>query len=125
MQWDIDGMLVWLITTSICIIDLGRAMWKQMPYLELIGVKMTRPFSLIPFKAIVTAALTGQENEYIETIPCSPQAIEPFALSSHDDIQVVCKSMTPSKIESDSDSYCCPDPSWNPNCMTMSDWVKV
>ena len=54
-----------------------------------------------------------------------PKTLSSFALSSHDDIQVVCKSMTPSKIESDSDSYCCPDPSWNPNCMTISDWVKV
>ena len=33
--------------------------------------------------------------------------------------------MTLSEIESDSDSYCCPDPSWNPNCMTILDWVKV
>ena len=76
-------------------------------------------------QAIVTAALTGQGNDYIETIPCSPQAIESFALSIHDNAQVVCKSMTLSEIESDSDSYCCPGPSWNPNCMTISDWVKV
>ena len=33
--------------------------------------------------------------------------------------------MTLSEIESDSDSYCHSDPSWNPNCMTTSDWVKV
>ena len=76
-------------------------------------------------QAIVTATLTGQGNDYIETIPCSPQAIESFAPSIHNNVQVVCKSMTPSKIESDSDSYSCPDPSWNPNCMTISDWVKV
>ena len=73
----------------------------------------------------MTAAVTGQGNDYIETIPCSPQAIESFAPSIHDNVQVVCKSMTPSKIESDSDSYSCPDLSWNPNCMTISDWVKV
>ena len=53
--------------------------------------------------------------------PYSPQAIESFVPSIPDDVQVVCKSMIPS----DSDSYCCPDPSWNPNCMTISDWVKV
>ena len=29
-------------------------------------------------QAIVTATLTGQGNDYIETIPCSPQAIESF-----------------------------------------------
>ena len=62
-------------------------------------------------QAIVTTALTGQGNDYIETIPCSPQAIESFAPSIHENVQVVCKSMTPSEIESDSDSYCCPDPS--------------
>ena len=76
-------------------------------------------------QAIVTAALTGQGNDYIETIPCSPQAIESFALSVHDNVQVVCKSMIPSEIESDSDSYSCPDPSWSPNCMTILDWLKV
>ena len=76
-------------------------------------------------QAIVTATLTGQGSDYIETIPCSPQVIEFFALSIHDNVHVVCKSMTPSKVESDSDSYGCPDPSWNPNCMTISDWVKV
>ena len=71
------------------------------------------------------AALIGQGNDYIETIPCSPQAIESFTPSIHDNVQVVCKSMTPSKIESDSDSYHCPNPSWNPNCITILDWVKV
>ena len=30
-------------------------------------------------QAIVTAAVTGQGNDYIETIPCSPQAIESFS----------------------------------------------
>ena len=30
-------------------------------------------------QAIVTAALTWQGNDYIEAIPCSPQAIESFA----------------------------------------------
>ena len=30
-----------------------------------------------------------------------------------------------SEIESNSDSSSCPDPSWNPKCMTMLDWVKV
>ena len=35
-------------------------------------------------QAIVTATLTGQGNDYIETIPCSPQAIESVAPSVHD-----------------------------------------
>ena len=33
--------------------------------------------------------------------------------------------MTMSGIDSDSDSYHCSDPSWNLNCMTTSDWVRV
>ena len=33
--------------------------------------------------------------------------------------------MTMSEIDSDIDNYCCSDQSWNPNCMTPSDWLKV
>ena len=76
-------------------------------------------------QAIVTATLTGQGNDYIETIPCSPQTIESFTSSIHDNAQVVCKSITTSEIESDLDSSSSPDTSWNMKCMTMSDWVKV
>ena len=76
-------------------------------------------------QTIVTATLTGQGNDYIETTPCSPQTIEFFTSSIHDNAQVVCKSITMSEIKSDPDSSSCPDPSWNPNCTTMSDWVKV
>ena len=75
-------------------------------------------------QAIVTAALTGQGNDYIESIPCSPQIIESLS-SIHDNAQVVCKSITTSETESNSDSSSCPDPSWNSKCMTMLDWVKV
>ena len=32
-------------------------------------------------QAIVTAALTGQGNDYIETIPCSSQIIESLVVS--------------------------------------------
>ena len=46
----------------------------------------------------VTAALTGQGNDYIKTIPCSHQAIESFAPAIPDDVQVVCKSMTHPKL---------------------------
>ena len=76
-------------------------------------------------QAIVTAALTGQGNDYIETIPCSPQIIESLTPSIHDNAQVVCKSITTSEIESGPDSCSCPGSSWNPKCMTMLDWVKV
>ena len=76
-------------------------------------------------QAIVTTTVTGQGNDYINTIPCSPQGIESFTSSIHDNAQVVCKSITTSEIKSDSVSSSCPDPSCNLKCMTMSDWVKV
>ena len=76
-------------------------------------------------QAIVTAALTEQGNDYIETIPCSPKIIESLTPSIHDNAQVVCKSITTSEIESNSDSSSCPDPSWNLKFLTMSDWVKA
>ena len=50
-------------------------------------------------QAIVAAALTVQGNDYIETIPCSPQIIESLTPSIHDNAQVVCKSLTTSEIE--------------------------
>ena len=73
----------------------------------------------------MTTACTGQENDYIKGIPCSHRAIESFAMSVHDKEQVVCKSMTMSEIDSDSDSYGCFETLWNPNCMTTLDWVRV
>ena len=76
-------------------------------------------------QAIVTAVITGQGNDYIETIPCSPQTIESLLPSTHDNAQVVCKSITMSEIESNSGSFSCSDPSWNLKCMTMLDWMKV
>ena len=87
------------------------------------GDDKTLPADFI--QAIVTATLTGQGNYYIKTIPCSPQTIESFTSSIHDNAQVGCKSITTSEIKLDSDSSSCPDPSWNLKCMTMSDWVKV
>ena len=76
-------------------------------------------------QAIVTAAVIGQGKEYIEAIPCSHQAIESFTPPAHDNAQVVCKSMTMPEIDSNSDSSHSLDPSWNPNCMNTSDWVRV
>ena len=59
-------------------------------------------------QAIVTAALTGQENDYIETIPCSPQISESLTPSIHDNAQAVCKSITTSEIKSNTDNSSCP-----------------
>ena len=72
-------------------------------------------------QAIVTSAITGQGKDYIDTITCSPQAIESFTPPVPKNTQEFCKSMTMSEI----DSYHCSDQSWNPNCMTPSDWLKV
>ena len=76
-------------------------------------------------QAIVTAAIREQGNDYIETIPCSPQTIESLLPSTHDNAQVVCKSITTSEIKSNSGGSSHPNPSWNLKCMTMSDWMKV
>ena len=114
-------MLVWLITTSTSIINLERAMWKQMPCLGLIGERWQDTSSWFhsgycychPHKA---------RDDYIETIPCSPQIIRSLP---YNNAQVVCKSITTSETKSNSDSSSCPDPSWNLKCMTMSDCMKV
>ena len=76
-------------------------------------------------QAIVTSAITGQGKDYIDIITCSPQAIESFTPPVCKNTQVVCKSMTMSEIDSDIDSYHYSDQSWNPNCMTPLDWLKV
>ena len=76
-------------------------------------------------QTIVTAVLAGQGKDYIKAIPCSHQAIEFFFLPVNDSAQVICKSMTMPEIDSDSGSSHGLDPSWNPNCMNTSDWVRV
>ena len=81
--------------------------------------KADRTLPADSIQAILTATLRGQGNDYIDTIPCSSQAIESFTSSIHDNAQVVHKSITTSEIEVDSDSSSCPDPSWNPKCMTL------
>ena len=73
----------------------------------------------------MTAALTGQGKDYIESIPCSHQAIESFTPPAHDSTQVVYKSMTMPEIDLDSDHSCGLDLSWNPNCMDTLDLVRV
>ena len=45
-------------------------------------------------QAIVTAAITGQGNDHIEVIPCSPQTIKSLLWSVPDSAQIVCKAIT-------------------------------
>ena len=121
-----DGLLVWLTTTSISIINLERAMWKWMPCLGLIGRKMARHFELIPFRLLLL--LHSHRARDVITLKLFLEVLKPLSLfisSFHDNAQVVCKSITTSEIKSDSDSSSCPDPSCNLKGMTMSDWVKV
>ena len=49
---------------------------------------------------IVTAAITGQGNDHIEAIPCSPQTIESLLPSIYDNAQIVCKAITWSSRQS-------------------------
>ena len=51
-------------------------------------------------QAIVTAAITGQGNDHIEAIPCSPQTIESLLPSISDDALIVCKAITLSSGQS-------------------------
>ena len=92
-------------------------------------------------QTIVTDAITGQGNDHIEAIPCSPQTIESLLPSIPDNAQIVCKTMTQSSRQS---HLTCPetescvsetesklgdsshlrttdDPALNPKCMTISD----
>ena len=115
MQWDIDGSLVWLITTSHLHYRSGRSNVEADALSRINWGKNDKTLLADSIQAIVTAGVTGHGNDYIEAILCSPQAIESFAPSIHDQAQVVCKSMTLSEIESDSDSYHCSNLLWNPN----------
>ena len=51
-------------------------------------------------QAIFTVAITGQGNDHIEAIPCSPQTIESFLPSVPDNPQIVCKAITGSSEQS-------------------------
>ena len=79
MQWDIDGLLVWLITTSISITGLGRSNVEADALSRIDWGKNDQTFPAESIQAIVTAALIGQGKDYIKAIPCSHQAIESFA----------------------------------------------
>ena len=52
MQWDIDGLLVWLITTSISIIDLEGPNVEADALSKLTGLTMITHFWLTPFKLL-------------------------------------------------------------------------
>ena len=76
-------------------------------------------------QAIVTAAITGQGNDYIEAIPCSPQTIESLLASFPDNAQIVSKAIMTSEIESNWCDFSHPDPSLNLQCRTTLDWKRV
>ena len=96
-------------------------------------------------QAIVTTAITGQGDNHIEAIPCSPQTIESLLPSTPDDTPIVSKAITwssrqshpmhletksfvtetASKLDDSSHPEVDEDLSWNPKCMTMSDWIEA
>ena len=96
-------------------------------------------------QAIGTAAITGQGNDHIEAIPCSPQTIESLLPSIPDDPQIVCKTITllsgqshlmhpetescasetEPKLGDSSHPRAIDDPALNLRCMTMSDWIEA
>ena len=96
-------------------------------------------------QAIITTDNTGQGNDHIEAIPCSPQNIESFLPSIPDDALIVCKAITWSsrqshlthldpelfvlEMESKLGDFSClgvdEDSSFNLKCMTMSDWIEA
>ena len=96
-------------------------------------------------QAIVTAAITGQGNNHIKAIPCSPQTIESLLPSIPDYAPIVCKAITwlsrqihlthletesfASEMESKLGDFSWlgdnKDPSFNLKCMTTSDWIQA
>ena len=44
--------------------------------------------------AIIATAITGQGNDHIKAIPCSPQTIETLLPSIPDDALIICKAIT-------------------------------
>ena len=96
-------------------------------------------------QAIVTAAITGQRDNHIEVIPCSPQTIESLLPSIPADTPIVSKVITwssgqshpthletesfiletESKLDDFSHLIVDEDPSLNPKCMTTSDWIEA
>ena len=118
---------------------------EQMLCLGLIGRKVMKPFKLILFRLIVTAAITGQGNDHIEAIPCSPQTIESILPFIPDNAQIVCKAKTwssrqscltclktescvletESKLGDSSQLRATDDPALNLKCMTTSDWIEA
>ena len=92
-------------------------------------------------QAIVTAAITGQGNDHIEAIPCSPQTNESLFPSIPDKAQIVCKAITQSSrqshltcletelFESEAESkmgdFSHPEPALNLKCMTTAGWIEA
>ena len=89
--------------------------------------------------------MTGQGDNHLEAIPCSPQTVESLLPSTPDDTPIVSKAITQSSRQSHPmcletksflmetasklDFSCHPevdeDLSWNPKCITMLDWIEA
>ena len=141
MQWDINGSLAWLTITFISIINLEKSNVEADALSRIDWEKGAETIQADSIQAIVTAAITGQGNDHIETIPCSHQTIESLLPSVPDNAQIVCKAITQSSKQShlrhlEADSFTSektskagdfshPDHSLNPQCMTKMDWMRA
>ena len=59
-----------------------------------------KTFRADSIQAIVTTVITGQENDHVEAIPCSPETIQSLLLSPPEEALIVCKAITWSSRES-------------------------
>ena len=76
MQWGTDGSLAWLTITFISIINLEKSNVEADALSRIYWEKGDETIQADSIQAIVTTAITGQGNGYIEAIPCNPQGIE-------------------------------------------------
>ena len=144
MQWVIGGLLAWPTITFISTINLEKSNVEADALPRIDWEKGDETIQADSIQAIVTAAITGQGNDHIETIPCSPQAIESLLPSIPDKAQIVCNAITQSstqccltclgtascvsETESKLANSSCPratdNPTLNLKCITTSDWMR-
>ena len=75
MQWGTDGLLAWLTTTFISIINPEKSNVEADALSRIDWEKCEKIIQANSIQAMVAAAITGQGNNHIEAIPCSPQTV--------------------------------------------------
>ena len=100
-------------------------MWKQMLCPELNRLKVFKPSLLSPHKLLRLLLLLDKGRIILILLLAVLELLSPFIPPVPKNTHVFCKFMTMSEIDSEIDSYHCSDQLWNPDCMTLSDWLKV